>query len=212
MSNVSFMLGTLTNNAGASAVDGAIYVSRTKKCIGLGTRYATSLGTTIARITTLVGPPAKTLFVPSTDKSVYDINSAVKSMGAGTFELVLLWKLASSSSSATYKYCAQRQYFNVASTISPTNASYFSYYGGDGTLPAQTLYYYNGALTVTEDKAIETSVEYVNQTIQVHTSIAINYSGTYANITCCPRMILNKLATHDYDKDVDDVGLNPWGT
>lgn len=211
MSNVSFMLGTLTNNAGASAVDGAIYVSRTKKCIGLGTRYATSLGTTISRITTLVGPPAKTLFVPSTENLVYDINQAVKSMGAGTFELVLLWKLASSSS-GNYKYDAQRLYFNVASTISSTDASYFSYYGGDATIPAQTLYYYNGALAATESKAIETSVEYVNQTIQVHTSIAINYSGNYANITCCPRMILNKLATNDYDKDVDDAGLNPWGT
>lgn len=211
MSNVSFMLGTLTNNAGKSAVDGAIYVSRTKKCIGLGTRYATSLGTTISRITTLVGPPAKTLFVPSTENLVYDINQAVKSMGAGTFELVLLWKLASSSS-GNYKYDAQRLYFNVASTISSTDASYFSYYGGDATIPAQTLYYYNGALAATESKAIETSVEYVNQTIQVHTSIAINYSGNYANITCCPRMILNKLATNDYDKDVDDAGLNPWGT
>ena len=210
MSNVSFMLGTLTNNAGKSAVDGAIYVSRTKKCIGLGTRYDTSHGTT-ARITTLVGPPAKTLFVPSTENLVYDINQAVRSMGAGTFELVLLWKLASSNS-GNYKYDAQRLYFNVASTISSTDASYFSYYGGDATIPAQTLYYYNGALATTESKAIETSVKYENQTIQVHTSIAINYSGKYANITCCPRMILNKLATNDYDKDVDDAGLNPWGT
>lgn len=211
MSNVSFMLGTLTNNAGKSAVDGAIYVSRTKKCIGLGTRYDTGLGTTIARITTLVGPPAKTLFVPSTENLVYDINQAVRSMGAGTFELVLLWKLASSNS-GNYKYDAQRLYFNVASTISSTDASYFSYYGGDATIPAQTLYYYNGALATTESKAIETSVKYENQTIQVQTSIAINYSGKYANITCCPRMILNKLATNDYDKDVDDAGLNPWGT
>ena len=200
MSNVSFRLGTPAYDAGASAVDGAIYVSKAKKCIGLGTSSG---------ITTLVGPPAKNITVPGNiNLASYSIDSMVKSMGAGLFELVLLWKVASSSSE-TYKYYAQRQYFNVSSTL--TGAYYFTYYGGD-TIPAQTLYYYNGADATTESKAIETSVVNQSGIIQVQSNIAINYSGTYANITCCPRMILNKLATDDYYSTANAVGLNPWGT